>query len=222
MTGDTLEENPFDGTKFHAIIANPPFSVSWNPDAHKEDPIFDGWPKLPPKSKADYAFIAHILSRLTDYGTAVVMVYPGILYRGNAEGAIREYLARRGCFERIENVPGGTFDDTSISTVIITLRKGGCKACMFVEGDRQAEATIDDMAAQGFNLSPSAYLPSGVVKEQIDIRAVNREVLDAEVANLRAYLKLCRMICESQSEPDEHPPMSEVLKAFREVLDEQQ
>ena len=222
MTGDTLEENPFDGTKFHAIIANPPFSVSWNPDAHKEDPIFDGWPKLPPKSKADYAFIAHILSRLDDYGTAVVLVYPGILYRGNAEGAIREYLARRGCFERIEMIPGGSFDDTSISTVIITLRRGGCKACTFVEGDRQAEATIDDMAAQGFNLSPSAYLPSEVVKEQIDIRAVNRAILDAEVAHLRGYLNLCRMICERQSEPDEHPPMCEVLKAFRDVLDEQQ
>ena len=55
------------------------------------------------------------------------MVYPGILYRGNAEGAIREYLARRGCFERIEMIPGGSFDDTSISTVIITLRRGGCK-----------------------------------------------------------------------------------------------
>lgn len=222
MTGDTLEDRPFDGTKFPAIVANPPFSVSWNPDAHKEDPIFDGWPKLPPKSKADYAFIAHILAHLTDDGTAVVMAFPGILYRGNAEGAIREYLVRRGCFDRIEMIPDGSFDDTSISTVIITLRKGGCKACMFVEGDRQAEATIDDMAAQGFNLSPSSYLPSGVVKEQIDIRAVNREVFDAEVANLRAYLKLCRMICETQSEPDEHPPMSEVLKAFRDVLDEQQ
>lgn len=123
MTGDTLEEDPFDGTKFRAIIANPTFSVSWNPDAHKEDPLFAGWPNLPPKSKADYAFIAHILSRLADDGTAVVMAYPGILYRGNAEGAIREYLARRGCFERIEMIPGGSFDDTSITTVIITLRK---------------------------------------------------------------------------------------------------
>lgn len=221
MTGDTLEENPFSGTVFPAIVANPPFSVSWNPDAHKEDPIFDGWPKLPPKSKADYAFIAHIIAHLTDDGTAVVMAYPGILYRGSAEGAIREYLARRGCFERIENVPGGTFDDTSIATVIITLRKGGCKSCTFVEGDRQAVATIEDMAANGFNLSTNTYLPQDAVKEQIDIRAVNREVLDAEVANLRAYLKLCRMICEIQSEPDEHPPMSEVLKAFRDVLDEQ-
>lgn len=173
MTGDTLEENPFSGAAFHAIVASPPFSVSWNPDAHKEDPIFDGWPKLPPKSKADYAFIAHILAHLTEDGTAVVMAYPGILYRGSAEGAIREYLARRGCFERIENVPGGTFDDTSIATVIITLRKGGCKSCTFVEGDRQAVATIEDMAANGFNLSTNTYLPQDAVKEQIDIRAVN-------------------------------------------------
>ena len=77
------------------------------------------------------------------------------------------------------------------------------------------------MAANGFNLSTNTYLPQDAVKEQIDIRAVNREVLDAEVANLRAYLKLCRMICEIQSEPDEHPPMSEVLKVLRVVLDEQ-
>ena len=87
--GDTLANPAFTDRKFKYIIANPPFSIKWE---QKSDERFENYPCLPPKSKADYAFIAHILYCLSDDGMAVVLNFPGILYRGNSEGKIRQYL----------------------------------------------------------------------------------------------------------------------------------
>ena len=87
--------------KFDYIIANPPFSINWVPN--KEDERFNIAPALAPQSKADYAFILHILHYLSDNGIAVVLGFPGILYRGNSEYKIRKWLVdnnyvEKGCF----------------------------------------------------------------------------------------------------------------------------
>ncbi len=74
--GDTLTDPFFIDRKFSLIVANPPFSVSWNPPTE-----YLGHTVLPPKSKADYAFIMHILHCLADNGQAIVLGFPGILYR---------------------------------------------------------------------------------------------------------------------------------------------
>lgn len=118
--GDTLAEPKFLGKKFEAIVANPPFSIKWE---QKSDERFASAPALAPKSKADYAFILHILHYLADNGTAVVMEFPGILYRGNAEGKIRRWLVELNYIEKVIHIPGNTFVDTAIPTCILVLRK---------------------------------------------------------------------------------------------------
>ena len=88
---DTLLSPAFGGRKFRAIIANPPFSVKWSPDLMKDDARFTSAPCFAPPSKADFAFLLHILHYLSDDGTAVVLNFPGIGYRGQREGKIRQW-----------------------------------------------------------------------------------------------------------------------------------
>ena len=105
--GDTLKDPAFIDKKFKCIVANPPFSIAW------EQPIFNGIftddrfrlvPALPPKSKADYAFILHILHFLETDGIAVVLNFPGILYRGNSEGQIRKWIVEQNYIEDRKSV----------------------------------------------------------------------------------------------------------------------
>ena len=87
--GDTLKDPAFKDKKFKCIVANPPFSIKWEPPILNgifTDDRFKFIPALPPKSKADYAFILHILHYLDSDGIAVVLNFPGILYRGNSKG----------------------------------------------------------------------------------------------------------------------------------------
>jgi len=82
ICGDTLLAPAFAGKKFRAIIANPPFSVKWSPDLLKDDVRFTSAPCFAPPSKADFAFLLHILHYLSTDGMAVVLNFPGIGYRG--------------------------------------------------------------------------------------------------------------------------------------------
>lgn len=120
VVGDTLAEPAFMDRKFKYIIANPPFSIKWE---QQNDERFEGYPCLPPKSKADYAFIAHILHCLTDDGIAVVLNFPGILYRGQSEGKIRKYLVEKNFIDTVAMIDGGHFVDTKIATVMLILKK---------------------------------------------------------------------------------------------------
>ena len=99
--GDTLKDDKFKDMKFDCIVANPPFSVKWDPEELKNDGRFSCSPALPPPSKADWAFMLHVLHHMSDNGVAVVLEFPGILYRGQREGknqkmVCREQLHRQG------------------------------------------------------------------------------------------------------------------------------
>lgn len=109
--GDTLVNDGFAGMKFKCIVANPPFSVRWDPDLLKEDERFSRAPVLPPPSKADWAFMLHILGHLDNNGVAVVMEFPGILYRGQREGKVRRWFVECNYIDRVVNIPGNTFED---------------------------------------------------------------------------------------------------------------
>ena len=88
--GNTLMCDAFPDMKFDCIVANPPFSVKWEPDKLDDDPRFSAAPVMAPPSKAEWAFMQHILYHLSDEGVAVVLEFPGILYRGQREGKIRQ------------------------------------------------------------------------------------------------------------------------------------
>lgn len=100
---DTLEKPKHLDMKFDVIVCNPKFSQTWNNnDAKKSDPRFAPYGKLAPKSKADFAFIQHIVYSLEDDGIAVVLIPHGVLFRDKAEGAIREFLLERlNCIDAV-------------------------------------------------------------------------------------------------------------------------
>lgn len=165
VVGDTLKEPAFWGKKFKYIIANPPFSIKWEP---KADERFDGFPCLPPPSKADYAFLAHILHYLSDDGTAVVLNSPGILFRDGAEGKIRRWIVEKNYVDTVASVDGGHFVDTKIETVALVLKKNKLAGDVtFIHNDLQRAASLPEIADNGFKLSVSDYISDGAKKENI-------------------------------------------------------
>ena len=125
--GDTLI-NPkhWDEEPFEAIVSNMPYSIKWEGDDSAtliNDPRFSPAGVLAPKSKADLAFIMHMLSWLADNGTCACVCFPGIMYRGGAEQKIRKYLIDNGYIDAIIQLPENLFYGTSISTCIMVLKK---------------------------------------------------------------------------------------------------
>lgn len=142
--GDTLENDQFAGRKFQYIVGNPPFSVKWNGDNHKDDPRFKDAPCLPPNGRADYAFLLHIIDKLEDDGIAVVLNSPGILFRNQREGKIRKWLVQdKNYIDRVEQIPSGHFEDTDIETALLVIRKDrGEKATItFVSNEQDNQQT---------------------------------------------------------------------------------
>lgn len=168
FAGDTLVNPAFTDRKFRHIVANYPFSIKWQPTS---DPRWDDAPTLPPPSKADYAFILHIISMLADDGVAAVLGFPGILYRGAREGKIREWLVRQNLIESVTLIESGYFEDTNVATALIVFRKGrSCTDITFADHEKGLEstATFADVEANGFNLSPSSYIIVEEEKKVID------------------------------------------------------
>ena len=125
---DTLT-NPqhWDDEPFELIVSNPPYSIKWSGDDNPlliNDPRFAPAGVLAPKSKADLAFIMHSLSWLAPNGTAAIVCFPGIMYRGGAEKKIRQYLVDNNYVDCIIQLPSNLFFGTSISTCIMVLKKG--------------------------------------------------------------------------------------------------
>jgi type I restriction enzyme M protein len=125
--GDTLTNaTHWDDKPFDAIVSNPPYSLKWEGDANPlliNDERFSPAGVLAPKSKADYAFVMHILSWLSSSGTASIVEFPGILYRGGAEQKIRKYLIDNNFIDAIIQLPSDLFFGSSISTAIMVVRK---------------------------------------------------------------------------------------------------
>lgn len=122
--GDTLTDPKHLDEQFDAIVSNPPYSISWEGDSNPtliNDERFAPAGVLAPKSKADLAFTMHILKALNDSGTAAIVEFPGILYRGGAEQKIRKYLVEHDCIETIIQLPENMFYGVSIATCILIL-----------------------------------------------------------------------------------------------------
>lgn len=125
--GDTLlEPTHFDEEPFDAIVSNPPYSIKWEWDANpiliNDERFSKAW-VLAPKSKADMAFVMHILSWLSEKWTAAIVEFPGVLYRGWAEQKIRKYLVDNNYVDAVIQLPPDLFFGTSIATCILVLKK---------------------------------------------------------------------------------------------------
>ena len=122
-----LNPQHWDDEPFELIVSNPPYSIKWVGDDNPlliNDPRFAPAGVLAPKSKADLAFIMHSLSWLAPNGTAAIVCFPGIMYRGGAEQKIRKYLIDNNFIDCVIQLPSNLFFGTSIATCIMVLKKG--------------------------------------------------------------------------------------------------
>lgn len=139
--GDTLDTDwPTDEpTNFDAVVMNPPYSQKY--DARESlltDPRFAAYKKLPPASKADFAFLLHGFYHLKDTGTMGIVLPHGVLFRGGAEGTIRETLLRNGNIYAVIGLPSGIFFSTPIPTCIVVLKKDNTdRSVLFVDASKE-------------------------------------------------------------------------------------
>ncbi|AMD87721.1 restriction endonuclease [Actinomyces radicidentis] len=140
--GDTLVEPAhWDAEPFDAIVSNPPYSTKW---IGKDDPTLINDPRfspagvLAPKSKADLAFTMHMLSWLAEDGTAAIVEFPGVLYRGAAEGKIRQYLVENNFVDAVVQLPPDLFFGTTIATCVIVLKKSKAdNSVLFLDASKE-------------------------------------------------------------------------------------
>ncbi|GAB1348169.1 type I restriction-modification system subunit M [Ignavibacteriales bacterium] len=140
---DTLERPQHNDLKFEAVVANPPFSANWSADPHfMSDDRFSQAGKLPPSSKADYAFVEHMIHHLDENGTMAVVLPHGALFRGAAEGHIRRYLIEtKNYLDAVIGLPANIFYGTGIPTCILVFKK--CREnpenILFIDASRHFE-----------------------------------------------------------------------------------
>lgn len=195
--GDVLTEPAWMDKKFHLIVANPPFSIKWEP---QDDERFQEAPTIPTQSRADYAFLLHIIHMLADDGVAVVMNFPGILYRGGREGKIRQWLVEQNLVSHVVHIPGGKFEDTTIATCILVIQK--CRqrvGAQFIDMEHDLDRWVDrkEIAENDFTLSVSTYVwPPEPVLEPIDAWELQCQARSQSMARLRHELAMDQMVCD--------------------------
>ncbi len=140
--GDTLTDpTHWDDQPFEAIVSNPPYSIKWDGDDNPlmiNDPRYSPAGVLAPKSKADLAFTMHILNWLATNGTAAIVEFPGVMYRGGAEQKIRKYLVDNNYVDTVIQLPPDLFFGTGIQTCILVLKKSKkVNKVLFVNAERE-------------------------------------------------------------------------------------
>jgi type I restriction enzyme M protein len=147
---DTLEHPQHVGQQFEAIVANPPFSAHWSANQlFMSDDRFSQYGKLAPKTKADFAFVQHMIHHLADNGTMAVVLPHGVLFRGAAEGHIRQYLIEdRNYLDAVIGLPANIFYGTGIPTCILVFKK--CRTnpddILFIDASNEFEISKNQNA----------------------------------------------------------------------------
>ncbi len=146
---DTLiSPQHWDDEPFEVIVSNPPYSIKWPGD---DDPVLINDPRfspagvLAPKSKADLAFIMHSLAWLSTNGTAAIVCFPGIMYRGGAEKKIRQYLVDNNFIDCVIQLPSNLFFGTTIATCIMVLKRNKMdNRTLFIDASKECEKVTNN------------------------------------------------------------------------------
>jgi len=167
---DTLEEPRHIEERFEAVVANPPYSAKWSADSKfTDDERFSAYQKLAPKSKADFAFIQHMIHQLDDNGTMAVVLPHGVLFRGAAEGAIRRYLIEsKNYLDAVIGLPANIFYGTSIPTCVLVFKK--CR--------KENETILFIDASNEFEKGKNQNLLTDEYAEKIVNTYIKRETID--------------------------------------------
>ena len=140
---DTLERPQHIDQTFEAIVANPPFSANWSASPlFMSDDRFSDYGKLAPKTKADFAFLQHMVHQLADNGTMAIVLPHGVLFRGAAEGHIRKHLIQdKNYLDAVIGLPANIFYGTSIPTCVLVLKKKRehAKDILFIDASQHFE-----------------------------------------------------------------------------------
>lgn len=194
--GDTLiDPKHWDDEPFDAIVSNPPYSIKW---AGKSNPLlinderFSPAGILAPESKADLAFTLHMLSWLSAKGTAAIVEFPGVLYRGGAEGKIRKYLIDNNFVDTVIQLPSDLFFGTSIATCILVLKKNKTdNSILFVDASEEFVRNTNKNKLSNANIDNILSL----LKNRVDIENKAIVVSNEEIAendyniSVNSYLK---------------------------------
>lgn len=201
VCADTLKEPAFMDKRFSCIVGNPPFSIAWElPQTGLfGDVRFNEAPILPPKSKADYAFLLHIVHLLSNDGIAIVLNFPGILYRGNSEGIIRKWFVDKNFIEKVIQIPGKTFIDTTIATSLLILKKNKSTTNIeFIDNEAKLSRVVpfDEIVNNDYNLSVNSYVQKEVEKVVVDPNDLQQKARLGMCKRLRKDIEMDKMICE--------------------------
>lgn len=203
--------------KFKNVISNPPYSASWSADSKfKYDPRFKDFSKLAPKTKADYAFILHDYYELEDDGTAAIILPHGVLFRGQAEGAIRDELIKMNAIDAIIGLPEKLFDVTGIPVLIMVLKK-----------NRKDRNVLFIDAAQEFDKGKNQnYLsPEHIQKilttyqERKEIDRYSHLATPEEIADNDGNLNIPRYV--DTFEPEEPVDVRKLFSEYKKTVDEE-
>ena len=216
--------------KFDVVVANPPFSLDkWGADNAGEDRFRRFHRGIPPKSKGDYAFITHMIETANESGGRVGVIVPhGVLFRGGAEGKIREQLIKENMLDTVVGLPSNLFFGTGIPAAILIFKKGRRKKnVLFIDASREYEdgknqnrlrqqdidkiyktykqrktmdkysyvASLEEIEENDYNLNIPRYVDTFEEEEEVDIKAVQKEIqeLETELTGVRkkmdGYLK---------------------------------
>lgn len=195
--GDTLiDPKHWDDEPFDAIVSNPPYSIKW---AGKSNPLLINDERfapagiLAPESKADLAFTMHMLSWLSAKGTAAIVEFPGVLYRGGAEGKIRKYLIDNNFVDTVIQLPSDLFFGTSIATCILVLKKNKTdNSVLFVDASEEFVRNTNKNKLSDSNIDHILSL----LKNRVDVENKAILISNEEIANndynisVNSYLKV--------------------------------
>ena len=184
---DTLKHPAhWDDEPFDAIVSNPPYSIKWegkNNPLNINDPRFSPAGVLAPPSKADLAFTMHMLSWLSIEGTAAIVEFPGVLYRGSSEQKIRDYLVRNNFVDAVIQLPADLFFGTTIATCVLVLKRSkATNDILFVDASDEFERVDSKNKLMPANIERIASAVIGRVEEDHFSRLVsNDDVLENDV-----------------------------------------
>lgn len=211
--GDTLiDPQHWDDEPFEAIVSNPPYSIHWEGESNPvliNDQRFSPAGVLAPKSKADLAFIMHSLSWLATNGTAAIVCFPGIMYRGGAEQKIRKYLIDNNFVDAVIQLPDNLFYGTSIATCIMVLKKNKPEnSTLFVDASKEFIKVTNSNKLTDNNIDKILEW----VKERKDVDHLVRLVPNSEVAEQNYNLSVSTYV-----EPEDTRPKVDIKKLNAEI-----
>ncbi|MCD8032050.1 MAG: type I restriction-modification system subunit M [Bacteroides sp.] len=223
--GDTLEADDFGERQFEAVVANPPFSAVWSAATKfNNDDRFSAAGVLAPKSKADYAFILHMIYHLSESGTMACVVPHGVLFRGSAEGKIRQFLIeKKNYIDAIIGLPANIFYGTSIPTCILVIKK--CRKeddnILFIDASKEFEKikTQNKLRPEHIDKIIDTYRTRTEIEKYSHL-ATLQEIRENDYnLNIPRYMDTF----EEEEEIDIHAVMNEIreLEAQRAELDKQ-